>query len=611
MFGHTFIGYVRKVVDTKRAGRLKVWIPELEGQHDDEASWILCNYCAPFAGATNWRDNSNEEFDTFEKTQTAYGFWAVPPDINNEVLVVFPNGDSSRALWVGCLYKEYAHHSVPANAYSDNNKNVDGRKVPVTEYNKFDKESGDAADPINPKRPWQHTQTEGVGNQGLIADEVRGITTSSSMRDEESAVYGMSTPGPKHETIEGARLGGHSFVLDDGVDSEHIELKTRSGAKLRIDETHGIVYAINKKGTAWIQMDEDGNVDIFGAESMSVRTQKNINFRADKDIIMEAGQNIYMKAAKDTDAELKIVGEDAGEGGNIHFHAINDMHTVVKKNKYTLVEEEDFHEIVKTGNKFEHVEGNKDVKTVGNYTETNTGDVNIKFEANETKNLTGDLNYKISGNEIKTNSGTLDNKVSGAAKLKAASYEINSANMKLESGGNVTFTGNGTFSGVVSSASMVASGSVSAASVATSGAIAAGGDVTSASASLNSLNGHTHSASLAVSGHSVASGTTAPFSSSGGGASPASPPADAAPGDPADASDASDPAEMTEALFKEMIDKTNILSTFPNTSATSNGGKNVEIPDWWTRDKEDVQTIVERLMTYEPCPEHLNRGNQE
>ncbi|HAI38899.1 MAG TPA: hypothetical protein DCM40_12650, partial [Maribacter sp.] len=75
--------------------------------------------------------------------------------------------------------------------------------------------------------------------QGLIKDKIRGVTSSSARRETPSQVFGISTPGPidhkgqfappntdavnRHGAVGGkfahSRLGGHSFVMDDGTPS--------------------------------------------------------------------------------------------------------------------------------------------------------------------------------------------------------------------------------------------------------------------------------------------------------------------------------------------------------------------------------------------------------
>ena len=553
-----YVGFVKEVVDSKRAGRLKVWIPEFQGREDDPKAWILCRYCSPFGGATPWRSLSQNEFDSFEKTQQSYGFWAVPPDKDNEVLVVFPNNDLSRALWIGSVFKEYMNYMIPGIPYSENNKNLNGTALPVAEYNKFDKESGDTAKPLDPVRPWHRTRSEAIGNQGLIKDKVRGITTSSSQRESPSQVYGMNTPGPAHPSVEGSRLGGSSFVMDDGEDSEYIGFRTRSGAQIKIDETNGLIYAINKKGSAWIQMDEDGNVDVFSAESISARSRKDINFRADRDVNIEAGQNINVKAAKDTDSELAYVGEGEGEGGDIKVQALNNHHTTVEENQFHRIKNGNYDSKIETGNSTTHIEGTSSGTVVGNVT--------TKYEANLDTLVSGNQTSEVSGNLSATVGGNLVFAVSGT-------YGLSSTKLQISEDGDID--GKGDF---------IAAGTMYATDFKT-------GQL--------GLNDHIHDISSWVKPDSH--GSTVDPGRIGDGSGSASGPSGSSPQEPVD-------PKLAEV--KPLIDKTDVLSTFPNTTVTANGGKNIEIPDWWNRDVIDFKTTVERLMTYEPCPEHKNKGEK-
>lgn len=583
-----YIGFVKEVVDAKRAGRLKVWIPEFKGRENDPGAWILCNYCSPFGGTTSWRSLSENNFDEFPKTQQSYGFWAVPPDKDNEVLVVFPNQDLSRAVWIGSVFKEYMNHMIPGVASSARNKNMNGTELPVAEYNKFDKVSGDTADPLDPVRPWHRTRTEAVGNQGLIKDKVRGTTTSSAQRESPSQVYGMNTPGPIHPTVEGARLGGSSFVMDDGVDSEYIGFRTRSGAQIKIDETNGIMYAINKKGTSWIQMDEDGNVDIFSAESISARSRKDINFRADRDVNIEAGQNINVKAAMDTDAELAYVGEGAGEGGDIKVQALNNHHTTVEENQFTTVRNGNKNLDVLTGSRFELIETDDNLTVNGSKFETIADEYSI---SNTTFNISTE-DYSLSvGSATTISTGTVDIASSGSGKISMSDISLNA--------GTITMDPAGTINAVTVIAPTVSAGAIGGGSITTTG----GADLDGIESSFNS---HVHDFVGKPSG--VPGVTLDPTAPAGTGSAPS--PSDGSPNAPGSptAPTASDAA--TSAEIKAMLDKTDVLATFPNTSITANGGKNIEIPDWWNRDVLDVQTTVARLMTYEPCPEHIKKGNK-
>lgn len=605
-----YVGFVKQVVDKKRAGRLKVWIPEFAATEDDENGWVLCTYCSPFAGATSWTGNQKDATQ-FGNTQLSYGFWAVPPDINNEVLVVFPQNDTGQALWVGCLFKEYMNSMVPGVPSHDKNHQTT-ENIPTAEYNKMDKKVTTPVDPY--KRPWHKTKTEGVGQQGLLKDKVRGTNTSSPNRDDVSQVVGILTPGPEDPDNKDSRLGGSSFVMDDGADSEYIALVTRSGAQIRLDETNDLIYIINKPGTAWVQLDAEGNVDVFSAKSMSIRSKEDINMRADKNINIEAGQNINMKAAKDTDAEGNIVGEDAGEGGNITIQGLGNMNTTIKGNVFFTVTDGNLEIDVQTGYKKEHIKGDVEelfdanlVTTVGSNIDTKAGGY-IHAEAASDFAFTGT-------NAVLDPSGNLeiqgDFKCAGKADIGSDALIGGKADVSTD----LLVGGNGTFGGAVTCASLITGsmsvgggaafsdgelGSRAVGDVVISGSVYAT-DFIAPSIGLLEVVAHTHAytwtdpagAGVTATGITFTGGTGEP------GTSPEiTPPEPPAPPEPPEVPEAT-PATAAEVAVT--VGKTNVLVDFPD-----GGG---EIPkDYWNRETEEIQTTVARFMTYEPCPEHLNKG---
>lgn len=364
-----YLGFVKKVDDVQTMGRLQVWIPELGAPPEDESGWVTVSYCSPFAGATNVDTISKGNLKDFEGTQTSYGMWFVPPDINNEVVVMFINGDSSKGIWVGAMYNQFMNNMVPGMPADTNNYQYPKKNVPVAEYNKWDKR---ITRPDQATKPVEMTKFKGLGNQGLITDPVRGTTTSGARRESPSKVFGILTPGPAIDNDvpfdKIRRKGGHALIMDDADDSEYIQLTTKSGAQVRISETDGFVYLINRDGTAWVQMDYQGNIDIFGAGDISMRAQRDFNVRADRNINIEAGQNIFMKAAKDTiegssaftynvnnDPDLKIipvwkyVGEGKGDGGDIVMQAKNDWQSTTENNVYLTVKQENMSVVIKGG----------------------------------------------------------------------------------------------------------------------------------------------------------------------------------------------------------------------------------------------------------------------
>jgi len=367
LFG-VFMGFVKRADDVQKNGRLQVWIPDFGSGPDEEQSWITVNYCSPFAGATNVDTIGKTDIQQFEATQTSYGMWMIPPDINNTVLVMFINGDPSKGIWIGCLFNQYMNNMVPGMASSAGNYQYPGKKIPVAEYNKWDTS---ITQPDRAIKPYQATKFKGLGNQGLITDPRRGISDTSARRESPSQVFGIITPGPVIKKDGDAnkirRKGGSSFIMDDAEASEYIQLTTKSGAQININETDGFIYLINRDGTAWVQMDQAGNIDIFGATNISMRAQRDFNIRADRNINIEAGQNIFMKASKDTKEgtttftynvnnvpktstipEWAFVGAGLGDGGNIVLQSLNNLQSTSQKGVFITTVDDDFN--LKIGN---------------------------------------------------------------------------------------------------------------------------------------------------------------------------------------------------------------------------------------------------------------------
>ena len=282
-----YVGFVKDAGDGLYMGRLKVWIPELGSDPNDETGWFTVNYCAPFAGATNVYDNKNDSSVT--STQRSYGMWFVPPDINNEVVVAFINGDPARGIWIGCLFQQNMNQMVPGIPGNDSQATL-----PTAEYNK--KLTQPNGQPQT--RPLYPLAAQLV-QQGLQSDTIRGVSSAGARRsDPPNMVSGILTPG------------GSQFVFDEDPANSYIRLRTANGVQLLLNDTTGCIYLNSVDGKNWISMDAGGKIDVYAYGDISLRSQGSLNFRADQDVNIEAGQNIYMKA-RGTTAQTPVVNPGA------------------------------------------------------------------------------------------------------------------------------------------------------------------------------------------------------------------------------------------------------------------------------------------------------------
>jgi hypothetical protein len=331
-----YIGIVKGNVDPTKMGRLRVLIPALAlTGNGTEQQLITCDYLSPFYGAKGTR-HSIPGSTEYQHSQHSYGFWAVPPDLETSVLVIFAEGKMNQAFWIGCVQDPYTNHMTPGIASSTNTHDaLDGTfegpdagfqadkkstygstNVPAGELNR----TAPGALPNNnyeaiPKPI--HPFAEVLVRQGLSADDIRGNTSSSARRESPSQVFGISTPGRKDTgttkqsvgakdsgaTDHVVRTPGHTFTMDDGAadgTNQLTRLRTASGHQLLMHDTDGIVYIANGSGNAWIEMNRDGRIDVYsGVGGINMRTQGDFNLHSDANINMHAKGSIRMSAETD------------------------------------------------------------------------------------------------------------------------------------------------------------------------------------------------------------------------------------------------------------------------------------------------------------------------
>ena len=296
-----FLGKIKDNIDPDGLGRLRVWIPQLSNSAEsNKQGWFTVRYCPPFAGASNTSEESQAKDATkYAQTNQSYGMWMVPPDKNVQVVCSFLNGELSQGIWWACMPHDGHTHAIPAVASGTTH---DGATTPLAERNRYN-----TADPDPEKRP-KHPLNNVIRRQGLEKDKRRGHINAGPFRNKSKhtgLAYGVLTPGQ------------HQFVMDDGEEFKNgqIRLRTASGNTFIMDNDEGFIYFINATGNAWMQLDKEGNVDVYAGGSFSVNAEDSINLRAGNNINMDAGANLNAVAAKDWNLEACEVFNATGTTG--------------------------------------------------------------------------------------------------------------------------------------------------------------------------------------------------------------------------------------------------------------------------------------------------------
>ena len=332
-----FIGIIKNNADPARLGRLAVWVPAIGGDEEDADKWYVVRYASPFLGST--LGSTSDDSKNFLASQQTYGFWAVPPDIGNLVLITFIMGDPNQGFWFACVPNSPTIHMVPGLARPSGNVNGTDKinldpyfgtgrissnsYLPTSELVVQNIEVDQNPEFFNLPKVVHTYQANIVIEQGLDQDSIRGTISSSSQRETPSQVVGFSSPGrsipdlaefPNLETIlkDGSlpvsvvqnfpnRKGGHSFVMDDGDvygQNRVLRLRSSGGHQILMHDTEDLMYISNSKGTTWIELTPDGSVNIFSNSNVSLRAQQDINFHADNNINFYSGNTIKMFAEK-------------------------------------------------------------------------------------------------------------------------------------------------------------------------------------------------------------------------------------------------------------------------------------------------------------------------
>lgn len=474
-------------LDPKYMGTLEVELLKnvASGNQAERSGQIVqVKYLSPFFGATPLIGTSNN--DDFESTQKSYGMWFVPPDVGTRVLVIFSEGNFARGYWIGCIPDTFMNFMTPDpwTGTTFNNRDT-GLKLPVGEYNKNIAGSGNNPTRfLKPVNPFLYRR---LLQQGLIDDPIRGPSSSSSRREVPSSVFGISTPGPVDKT-EGApraqtgpsgvrantytsRLGGHSFVMDDGDDkflrkgpansspseyadlyanesdgeptipaNELVRLRTRTGHQILMHNSEDLIYIANARGTSWIEMTSNGKIDIYAADSVSVHSNQDLNFTADRDINFTAFQDVNFVVGNqmrtDVGNSYSLTAGDfiaSNAGGSISEHAQGSITnyafsgwTAVSQTKMSLLAANNLNigstaaiGIECDGNLRLHTDSDFDLKALANMRLQTDTEFNLKVDGLLKVESTGALGIHSTGANVLVK-GTTDVLINGPTPQPAA-----------------------------------------------------------------------------------------------------------------------------------------------------------------------------------------------
>jgi hypothetical protein len=316
------LGTVVDTNDPQQMGRIRAVCPAWGDTFQSIAEDLpWCIYMSPFGGQMSVGTRGPE---LAQRTDggVAYGMWAIPK-VGAQVLVACIDGDPSIRVYMGCVYDQFVPHTMPHGRWkyeehpalekdgmdakplgpysshehpikplSDNIKQAFGRKnepnfewrnraadytVANLEIENLEHTASRAQDDKDATHDgWTSTQGYAV-NRG----DPEGTSTLTD-KNYDSQVYSFTSPG------------FHALSMDDRVENCRVRLRTTAGHQILMDDTNERIYIQTAKGNNWIEMDEDGNVDIYTSNKVNIRAAKDINLTSDETIRLTAKKGIHM-----------------------------------------------------------------------------------------------------------------------------------------------------------------------------------------------------------------------------------------------------------------------------------------------------------------------------
>lgn len=308
-------GQVLATDDPDQMGRVRVWIPSLDGENFDVEELPWADYASPFAGFTvEFPAGVGEP----NQSQAAYGFWAIPK-VGSTVFVFCVNANPAARCYFASSNRLHHNRSLPAGRNTDFN----GKQGPWGD----DGDESGSLSPINPafnnlraqfnqkvtapealsRGAWERSVAQGKTDK----DGKDGYAWSAVDKYLDPQTYCIVTPG-RHAII----MQDHKGDADSPAGSR-LRFKTAEGHQIIFDDTNERIYMSTAHGRTWVELDQDGHVHIFGEASVSISAGIDVNISATRNVNIEAGKSVNIKA---DDGDVKVFA-----GSSVHVKALKDI----------------------------------------------------------------------------------------------------------------------------------------------------------------------------------------------------------------------------------------------------------------------------------------------
>jgi len=282
-------GIVVDTNDPQQMGRVKVWVPAIDGDNYDIIALPWATYVSPLAGQT--RDYPAGPNNTSTGGLVSYGFWAVPKS-GALVIVGLLFNDPNRRIYMGSYFRDHGNRSLPAGR-----NRPDIAQYPVSDtFDAIEPQTSNLNAQFRNNLTASEAKTRGVYERQVAQDKTdkdgtEGYQTDVVVPKDE---YGAAQYDPQSYVL--TTPGRHALIFQDNPETGRIRVKTAAGHQIILDDANERIYVSTCHGNSWFEMDQDGRIHVYGADSISFSTGGDFNVTAVGDFNVAAGGNVNVQA---------------------------------------------------------------------------------------------------------------------------------------------------------------------------------------------------------------------------------------------------------------------------------------------------------------------------
>lgn len=341
-----YFGTVISINDPQQQGRVKVYVHGIHDPGREKESYPWAYVAQSLAGVLQDVPMGPEGEEV--SGVTSYGNFGIPR-AGSSVLVLFAYGRLSTPIVVGCLHLNNLINSLPAGNKGQNEKTFpNDQQNDITRLvSRLDEAFGSSETEVKATRGFEvtaatHTPSSFVTNGGNPDVPEEDRKTGSITEDRTKTGYPLGIeydiPGDEAPDIQTPMMyswttpAQNVLLMNDDPDNFRIRLRTLSGNQVILDDTNQRIYISTGRGNNYIEMDEDGHIDIFADHRISIHGTQDINIKSDKQVNIEGVEGINLKSDKDikvdSGASISLKATTSiyeGAGANIHQNAGTDI----------------------------------------------------------------------------------------------------------------------------------------------------------------------------------------------------------------------------------------------------------------------------------------------